>query len=133
MVRSKRKLIPLLFIIGVCFFLFFFVITSVYIGKNVKNQCRQSMREYGGDCVPALITLLNDENKSFRARNSAIWALGQLGDSQALPALQKYYTGNVSRKESFDKVISQYELQKAIKLTSGGFNLTAFLWRNKIW
>jgi len=55
--------------------------------------------------------------------------LGQLGDSRALPVLQGYYTGNIPSKESLDKTISQYELEKAIKLTSGGFNVTAIFWR----
>jgi len=52
-----------------------------------------------------------------------------LGDSRALPTLQKYYTGNIPNREPLDGVISQYELKKAINLTSGGVNLTAIFWR----
>lgn len=116
--------------VGVSIFLLFFIITCLWIGYEVKNQCQSAKREYGNDCVEALITLLNDENKGFRARNSAIWTLGQLGDGRALPILQGYYTDNIPPRESLDKSISQYELKKAINLTGGGFNITSFIWRN---
>jgi len=125
--------------IGVSISLLFFVVTCFWIGYEVKTQCQDAKREYPtsptasrgqADCVEALLMLLNDENISFRARNSAIWALGQLGDRRALPILQGYYTGIIQNKESFDKTISQYELKKAINLTSGGLNITAFFWKN---
>lgn len=118
--------------IGISIFFLFFVIACLWIGYEVKNQCQSAKREYGGDCVEALIKLLNDENKGFRARNDAIWALGQLGDSRALPVLQGYYTGKIPDREPLDKMISQYELKKAVNLTSGGFNISAFIWRNGI-
>ncbi|MDD4026597.1 MAG: HEAT repeat domain-containing protein [Candidatus Shapirobacteria bacterium] len=76
-----------------------------------------------------MISLLEDENRGFRARNSAIWALGQLGNPNSLPTLQKFYTGNIPDREPLDKTISQYELKKAINLTSGGKNITAIFWR----
>lgn len=110
-------------------FLLFFVVTCTWIGYDVKNQCQQAKTKYGGDCVEALTSLLTDENQGFRARNSAIWALGQYGDNRALSVLQSYYTGNIPPRESFDKTISQYELKKTIKLASGGFNATAIFWR----
>lgn len=128
--------------VGVSIFLLFFIIGCVWIGYEVKKQCQDAKREYPTssrlsrdfegqvDCVEALISVLNDENKSFRIRNSAIWALGQLGDSRALSVLQGYYTGNIPQREPLDKTISQYELKKAINLTKGGFNITAIFWRH---
>lgn len=118
--------------IGISIFLFFFVVSCLWIGYEVKNKCQEAKKEYRGDCVGALINHLNDEKKDFRSRNSAIWALGQLGDSRALPILEGYYTGNISAKEPLDKAISQYELKKAINLTSGGINITSIFWRYKI-
>lgn len=118
--------------IGCSIVLLFFFIGSVWIGYEVKNQCQQAKREYqekSKDCVEALMTVLSDEKQSFRKRNDAIWALGQLGDSRALPVLQSYYTGNIPSRESLYKTISQYELKKAVNLTSGGLNITAFIWR----
>lgn len=116
--------------IGISVFLLFFVITCSWIGYDVNNQCTDAKRQYGGDCVEALISLLDDENQDFHSRNSAIWALGQLGDGRALSVLQKYYTGNIPERESLYKNVSQYELKKAINLTSGGLNISALVWRN---
>jgi hypothetical protein len=115
--------------IGISVFLLFFVVTCTWIGFDVKTQCRDAKSQYGGDCTEALISLLKDENQRFRLRNSAIWALGQLGDRRALPVLQSFYTGNIPDREPLDKTISQYELKKAINLTGGGKNMTAVFWR----
>lgn len=128
---KMKKLFSIL-ITGFSIFLLFFIAIGLTIGFNVKNRCLEAKKEYDGNCVNALINLLNDKNKSLRLRNSAIWALGQLGDNQALPILQKYYTGNIPKKESLDKTISQYELKKAINLTGGGFNISAVIWRNNL-
>jgi len=101
------------------------------IGYGVKERCQLAQEKYSGDCVHALTQYLEDEDNPFRGRNSAIWALGQLGDERALPALERLYTGNIPPRESLSQGISQYELKKAIKLISG-FNITAFFWRGGI-
>ncbi len=124
----KEKLFYLVAISISIFCLFFFIACS-WIGYEVKDQCQNAQGEYGGDCVEALMDLLKDEHKGFRARNDAIWALGQLGDGRALATLQSYYTGNIPDREPLAKTISQYELKKAIALTSGEPNLSAFIWR----
>lgn len=118
--------------VGFGIFLLFFVITCTWIGYEVKSQCQEAKRQYKKDCTESLITLLLDEKQSYRSRNSAIWALGQLGDKRALPVLQSLYTGNIPAREPLDEMISQYELKKAINLSSGGLNITAFVWRNGI-
>ncbi len=115
--------------IGVNTMLLIFVIFTSWIRLDIKSQCQDSTREYGGDCVEALQMLLNDESRGFRARNNAIFALGQLGDARALPTLQSYYTGNIPPREPLDEGISQYELKKAVNLTSGGTNLLSVFWR----
>lgn len=102
-----------------------------WIGFEIKKECNLAKSTYAGDCVEASMMLLEDNNQSFYRRNSAIWTLGQLGDSRALPVLQRYYTGIIPEREPLDQSISQYELKKAINLTSGGVNLTAFFWRNR--
>jgi hypothetical protein len=118
--------------VGICILLLFFVIGVTWIGFDVKSQCRQAQSEYGGDCTEALISLLQDESRGFRVRNDAIWALGQLGDSRAAGVLQGLYTGNIPPREPLDAGISQYELRKAVNLTSGGQNILAILWRHGI-
>ncbi len=115
--------------VGAGLFFLFFIVTSVWIGYEAKQLCTDARAQYGGDCTNALGALVDDEHRGYRDRNHAIWALGQWGDAQALPILEKYYTGNIPEREPLDSVISQYELKKAIALTRGGFNMTAFLWR----
>lgn len=110
----------------------FFVIAASWIGYEVKDQCRSAKREYKSDCVTSLMALVKDENKNFRTRNEAVWALGQFGDPKALPVLKSLYTGIIPERELLDETLSQYELKKAINLTSGGINISAFIWRNGV-
>ncbi|MBU1117548.1 HEAT repeat domain-containing protein [Patescibacteria group bacterium] len=128
-IKNFKK--PILFIgaIGFSIFILFFTITCTWIGFDVKSKCYDAQKEYGGSCTESLISLLEDENRGFQARNSAIWVLGQLGSSSALPVLEKFYTGNIPYREPLNKTISQYELKKAINLVNGGKNLTAIFWR----
>ena len=136
--KFKNMLNTLLYFgaIGVSICLLFFVVTCTWIGYEVKNECRRAKNQYATklpvdqqDCVTALAATLNDESQSFATRNSAIWALGQLGDERALSTLQKFYTGNIPDREPLNSTISQYELKKAINLASGGTNLSALFWR----
>jgi len=131
-IKAIKEKLFYLFAIGLSIFLLFFFIGSVWIGHEAKSLCQNAKWQYGGDCIEALITQLNDEHQGFRARNHAIWALGEFGGSRALPVLQKYYTGNIPDREPLDEMISQYELKKAIELASGGPNITAWLWREEI-
>jgi len=124
----KQKLLYLL-VVGASIVLLLFVISSSFIGYEVKTKCVQARDRYGGDCVEALSRVVDDESSSFSSRNSAVWALGQLGDARGLSVLEKYYTGNIPTRESWNGTLSQYELKKAIKLVSGGFNITAVAWR----
>jgi hypothetical protein len=118
--------------VAICIVILFFVIGVTWIGFDVKSQCQQARREYGGDCTGALIHLVQDDSRGFRVRNEAIWALGQLGDRRALPVLQSLYTGKIPSREPLDAGISQYELRKAVALTGGGQNPLAVFWRHGI-
>jgi hypothetical protein len=133
MKRKNKKAIKEWFfywiLIGIGTFVLFFLISSTWIGFSVREKCLLAQGRYGGDCVEALISHLEDENNPYSERNSATWALGQLGDSRALPVLEKYYTGEIPDREPWNGVISQYELKKAINLVSGGLNVTSFIWR----
>lgn len=133
-------------VIGTSISALFFVIAGTWIGHEVKIICQDAARKYDPDvvmdslrqsftrsdqnkCVDNLVLLVDDQSQSIRSRNDAIWALGMLGNSRALPVLQKYYTRNIPQWEPLDKVISQYELKKAVNLAGGGTNIAAFLWR----
>ncbi len=100
------------------------VAVSVWIRHDVDVRCHAAQHRYGGDCVTALMTLLDDEDQDFTSRNGAIWALGQLDDRRALPTLRSYYTGHIPAHEPWNATISQYELKKAIRHLNGEFNIT---------
>jgi hypothetical protein len=131
-IKDLKAKILYLGAIGFSIGMLFFVVTCTLIGYEVKNVCADARAEYTGDCVEALIAKLNDESSSYRSRNSAIWALGQLGDARALPVLEIYYTGDIPEREPLDESISQHELKKAINLAGGGLNLTVWAWRGDL-
>jgi hypothetical protein len=125
-----KNLIIYLIGIGVIIFLFMFVVTSIQIGHDVKKRCEIAQAQYGGECQEALMEQIKDESKTA-GKNDAIWALGQLGDKDVLPFLRQLDNGQpLPDHEPWNDGVSQYELRKAIKLLDGGFNATAFVWRN---
>ena len=130
--KNKKKLkrwFSYLFLIGASFFILLFFLTATLIGRQVKERCYVAESQYEGDCVEALIQVVDGDYNSFDSRNRAIWALGQLGDIRAEEVLEKYYTGTIPDREPYDQDLSQYELKKALKLVRGGFNATHCIWR----
>ena len=128
--KIDKNLIGYVIGIGILLFLFIFFITCTQIGYDVKKECERAQNKYGGECVDALVSLIADESNQY-GKNSAIWALGQLGDKKVLSFLESYDTGEkLPDHERWDEGISQYELRKAIKLLKNNFNLSAFVWRD---
>ena len=115
--------------VGFSIVLLFFMIGCSWIGYEVKIACEGAKRYKEGDCVEALMAVVDDEKMGFWERNRAIWALGQLGDERALQVFEKYYIGEIPEREPLGEMISQYELRKAIRLAEGGVNLSAWVWR----
>jgi hypothetical protein len=60
-------------------------------------------------------------------RNRSIWALGQLGSPDALPALKSLVTDEPCDHET---KICQHEVVKAIEGCSGSYNMGAVIWRH---
>ena len=125
----NKSLILYLISLGVIFFIFIFLISVNIIGYSVKNKCKIAQQKYNGDCVEALISYLKDEKNDYYSRNSAIWALGQLGDNRSLETLQSYYTEFKGEKCNRSKELSQLELQRAIGYMEDNPNITTFFWR----
>lgn len=115
-------------VFGVGFVVLMFLVTSTWIGMSVKDKCSMAQGRYEGDCVEALIQMVDGEYNSNRDRNYAIWALGQMGDVRGREVLQKYYTGVIPDREPYDAGLSQYEIKKALKLLDTGVNLTHLVW-----
>lgn len=114
--------------------MFITVIVLYSIGARMiftgVQRCAVDAQEiYGGDAVGALIALVEDEQAPFEKRNSAVWALGQLGSKRALPALQKLDTNEI-QKPPYDSTASivQYGVEKAIRQING-FSTTRWMYR----
>lgn len=88
------------------------------IHQSVQEYCSvaQQAHPHPGNDVIALIDCINSNSHSFQDRNFAVWTLGRLRDSKALPALESVYTGEQC---NHDNRLCQYELEKAIKLCGG--------------
>ena len=106
------------------------LLISLSIGTGVQSVGGIAMKDFPGDKVSALMALVESEEHSYRERNRAIWALGQLGDTRALPLLQSHFTGQESDERT---ALSQHEIGKAIRACQGGFNIGAYIWRHGAW
>ena len=96
------------------------------IASGVQAASEAALAEHPGDRVPALIAYVESPTHSLRARDRAVWALGQVADARALPVLEKHLTGKAC---DHDRDLCQYELRKAIRLCRGTPNMLAFAWR----
>jgi hypothetical protein len=101
--------------------------TSLFIGHQVKEAVAEAQKLEPGDPVLALMKVAEDDELGLKQRNSAIWALGQLGNPRALPVLEKLQTGRECRH---DLEVCQKEVVKAIAACRGTTNLTAIFWRH---
>jgi hypothetical protein len=99
------------------------------IFNGVQQYATEAQAVYGGDAAGALIALVEDENTPFEKRNSAIWALGQLGNERALPVLTKLDTDEV-QNPPYDSTsyIVQYSVEKSIKQING-FSMVRWMYR----
>jgi len=103
-----------------------FVTVCFSIRSGVKEMSAEATKEYPGNRVEALIAYVSSESHSLKKRNRAVWALGQIGDKNALAVLESFYTGGGCYHE---KQLCQRELKHAIYGCKGGLNLTAWLRR----
>ncbi len=104
------------------------VAASAYIRSEVRASGKWAQQHHPGEAVGALVACLEDSTLNLKERNRAIWALGQLGDRRALPALRQHHTGQPC---DHAQALCQHELDKAIRLIDDGVNLTTWLWREQ--
>jgi len=104
-----------------------FLALCIFIGLGVRGAVADAQAHFPGDSVAALISMATSEDAQLSDRNRAIWALGQLGSSEALPALQSLVSNELC---DHDSKICQHELEKAIEGCSGSTNIGAIIWRH---
>ena len=56
------------------------------IGAGVDNALEKAGGGFPGKDANALVAMMNSNDRPLKDRNSAAWALGQLGDLRALPS-----------------------------------------------
>lgn len=127
MITIKKGIIISLFL-----FLAIFIASYLSIYSGVKNDCLTAKAEYGDDCVDALTQLVQDEEKSFWERNSAVWALGQLADKRSLSFLKETIVLLSEGKCDHDQHLCRRELEKAIKWSEKG-SATSWMYQGRGW
>ncbi|MFC1687260.1 HEAT repeat domain-containing protein [Patescibacteria group bacterium] len=115
--------------LGITTLVLVFLISVTIIGHGVKDTCQMAKDTYSGTCVSALISYLDDPTNDMRNRNSAVWALGQLGDTASLETLKKFHTGEDEFPVNLSQELSQLQLKRAIGYMEGNPNITTFFWR----
>jgi hypothetical protein len=103
-----------------------FVGAAWLIGSGVHAASEAALHDHPGDRVLALMAYVESPTHTLRARNRAVWALGQLGDARALPVLEKHFTDGGC---DHDRLLCQHELRKAIRLCRGSTNISVSIWR----
>lgn len=125
----KRFIIWVL-VAGFVIFLGSAAYTFQLIHKQVSGITTLARSEYPGDALEALCSLVRSEDFGFEDKNSAIWALGQLADPEALPFLEQLNALTAEDAVPFDRSggLSKYEIERAIKWCKNG-NLTSWMYK----
>lgn len=123
--QSRWKPMVLVLLAGLSLF---YIGTSHFIGRQVHDVV-SSAAQYSPniDTTKSLLAVTTNTSLPLKERNRAIWALGQLGNQQALSTLELLYTG---KECDHDHSLCQHELYKAIRLCQGELNIAALVWRH---
>ena len=113
-ISQAKKLVIWSIVLGFSVVTICLSILTLYINNTVKEICTNAQEKYQKTCPQSLIKLLANQSESFHDKNDAIWTIGRMRSEEALPTLQKLYTGIIPDREPYDSVLSQYEIRKAI-------------------
>ncbi len=126
---SLRKFILSVILIGLAVLIILFAVSLRMIYTGVESICEIASNKFETDNVEALISLIESDEFSFKQKNKAIWALGQIGDRRALPLLRKLDTDEIQEKPlDSDKYIVQYSVEKAIRQINSNFIVTRWMY-----
>ena len=106
----------------------FLLLSIHHISTQVRAACSEASSEFDGDCVEALAAYVELEHHIYQERNHAIWALGEIGDRRALPALERLLGGElIDSPCDTNRGICRYSVEKAIELCRG-LNIVRYVW-----
>ena len=89
----------------------------IWIKSDFDKICNEAMEQYSTDNKSeALMLVLKSESQNLNAKNHAIWALGHLKSSDALPVLKELQTGTECDHGRF---VCQRELNRTIGYLEG--------------
>lgn len=125
-----KKALVYTFSYGALAFAILYAIACLFIFTSVKVICTKAEREFQQDHVTSLMAVVNSDKSTYKDKNDAIWALGQIGAKQALPLLEGMYTGIKDERCNLDENICQYELEKAIRFINSKFLVTRWMYKN---
>lgn len=124
-----KRIIIYLLVTGLIVVLGTAVYTFDRIHKQVSTITEKAKSDFSGDAIKALSSLIISDKYSYEEKNTAIWALGQFADPEALPFLEKLYAETEDiRPMDRSSGLSHYELEKAIKWCTKG-NLTSWMYK----
>ena len=107
---------------------FLLLLSIHHISTQVRAACSEATSEFDGDCVEALAAYAESEHHTYQERNHAIWALGEIGDRRALPALERLLGGElIDSPCDTGHGICRYSVEKAIELCRG-LNVVRYVW-----
>ena len=87
------------------------------IRSKVDGVCRSAMAQYGGTSkIEALIAVLASDTQGLDAKNDAVFALGYVRDTSALPVLRALQTG---RQCDHDRIVCQRAVNRTIRYIEG--------------
>lgn len=127
--RQQRQAIFVLGIILLLVFVVAFGFSLRQIYHSVNDICRIAQEQHPGDPIDALLALIESDSASFKNKNRAIWALGQIGSKRALPLLHELDTEKIQSKPyDSSAYIVQYTVEKAISQIEGNISLTRWMY-----
>jgi hypothetical protein len=124
-----KKLIIMTLVI--CFILFCTAVIYTFsvIHDQVEKITVTAKANFRKNAIESLAALIDSENFSYSDKNTAIWALGQYADAEALPFLEKI---NAATKDqnycNRERELCKKEIEKAIKWCSKG-NVTSWMYK----
>jgi hypothetical protein len=100
------------------------------IYKETRAVCLGAKLRYEVSCQESLMEMINDPDVSFRDRNRAVWALGQMAEESSLSFLESLQKREGLVGGELNKGLSRYEVDKAIKWCKEG-NVTSWMYKNR--